>query len=218
MKNEIITGGVLVAIVGGGWLLLSRDISIEEIANDLSKNTPISTPLVTTDIFENSLSVDYENLSTIDTDVFIGDSAEEGDKSGENIAFANKYNALFEKKDFIALCEMREDCNAKTEDPLVLKRKEKDYKSHSFKYWQSDIDNSVVCYEESIRLKNDGNKNPIIYTYHVEVAKNLENSEKLAFKKSRCEKVIKLPYGDITNRDPYDKRCGANVTRILCEK
>jgi len=211
--NKWIAGGAVLLSAGGAWFAFSDNMSIEEIADDLVKQDTSAKIMVNPDIFVDSLTMNYE---TIDTDVFIGDPEEVGVKIAENkfLIFAEKMNTAFLKKDFTEVCKMRSNCNIGTDDALLLAKKEKDYETHSFKYWSVKNEENILCYTETIKLKNDSNKNPIISTYHVEVAK--KETGELEFKKPRCEKVIKLPYGDITNRDPYNTRCGENVTRILC--
>ncbi len=227
MKNKLIIGGGAVLLIWSAWFIFSGKSSIEKIADDLVKNEPTSVVSSNPDNFVDSLTMDY---GTIDTDVFIGDEDmpenmnEEMQVVVENkfTAFADKYNTLFEKKDFKALCAMTATCNEKTEDYLLLEKKEKDYVNHSFEYWYPKTiedkanNENILCYRETIKLKNDSNNNPIIYTYHVAIEEKKANN--LEFQKPRCEKVTKEPYGDLTNRSPYDKRCGKNITRILCEK
>lgn len=232
MKNKLIIGGGVVLLAWSAWFIFAGNISIENIADDVAKREPTSSLSANSEDFIDSLTMEYD---TVDTGVFIGDE----DADTQNVSekedvlaeFADKYISLVEKKDFKALCVMLSTCNENTEDYKFLEQKEKDYESHVFTYWFPNKNNNnaigeneqILCYEETIKLKNDSNKNPIVYTYHVEIAEksintNQEKNKILEFKKPRCEKVVKLPYGDLTNRSPYNTRCGKNITRILCEK
>ncbi len=221
MKNKFIGGGVILLLIWSVWFMFSGKISIEDIAETVVSDTSEGENTNPTNFVE-SLTMDY---ATIDTDVFIGDteSAEdiENIENNNNISrFADAYVEAFQKKDFKAMCEMRADCNVFAEDYRIIEAKEADYKQHSFEYWTSESVENMLCYTETIYLKNDSNPNPILYTYHVAVEekKNKEGETRLEFQKPRCEKVVKLPYGDITKRSPYNAVCGANITRILCEK
>ncbi|HID91800.1 TPA: hypothetical protein EYG96_00195 [Candidatus Gracilibacteria bacterium] len=216
IKSTIIGGGIIISIIGGIWFVLSffGENSIENIAKNITKITPAATQ---NQEFINSLTMN--NGEEIFDDVFIGDdeSEEVVIKKDTYLEFAKKFEIAVEKKDFSAICAMTSQCNVKSTDVQKLAIKEKQYASHRVTYFRSLKDDTVLCYTESIRLKNDNNKNSIIYTYHVGVKKGEKDGE-FEFQKPRCEKVSKLPYGDITDRSPYDKKCGAGVTRILCEK
>ncbi len=220
-KKKIITGIVLVSIVGVVWVFLRffYNNSIEVIAEDISEP-----PTSTGQELEDSLTMSTEEMMNgeeIINDVFIGDSDETEEESDSSIeskytAFVTTIEKAVEEKDFKTLCDLSSQCNSKSTDQQKLAQKEKEYASHTVKYFSSKIADNVLCYTETIRLKNDTNKHPIIYTYHVAVKEDANGHFEL--QKPRCEKVVKDPYGDITNRSPYNTRCGANVTRLLCEE